>query len=183
VNRWGVKRRARKQLALTWQVIALRFARLHDHGQKEKPTMSDDKSRDRSARALVLLSAVVFLGYGVEALLFPNQLARLVDIQLSSPSALADFRALYSAVPLAIGALLVQGLRDPHWFAPSLFLSSVSLACAAEARLYSIAVSGMPNELVLTFLALELLGLVWALSIYLRPKRRSVFGEAGRQHA
>lgn len=125
--------------------------------------MAHGKPRDRSARRLVLLSSVVFLGFGAAYLLFPAQLARYFGIQLTTASALADLRAMYGGVPLALGAVLVQALRDPRWLAPSLAMIMASLAGAAAARIYSIAVSGVPDALVLTFLVAELLGFRWAL--------------------
>jgi hypothetical protein len=43
-----------------------------------------------------------------------------------------------------------------------------STAGPAAARIYSIAVSGMPNRLVLIYLAIEIVGFGWALRVYLR---------------
>jgi len=117
-------------------------------------------------REIVLINAVVYLGLGAGFLLFPSPLAGLFDIELRSPSALADLRAVYGGISLAVGGLFVAGLRRESWFAPSLFLAMTSAAALAFSRIYSSAVSGMPGTLVLAFLGLELLAFVWALLAY-----------------
>ena len=122
----------------------------------------------RSARLLVGLGSAFFFVYGLLALVLPEQFARLVELPLASPSALADLRAMYGGLPLALGFVLLRGARDPLWLAPSLFIIVATLAGAAGARLYSVAVSGLPNELVLWYLAAELLGIPWPLRVYLR---------------
>jgi hypothetical protein len=140
--------------------------------------MTEGKVRGRSARVVVGISSSVFIGFGAAYLLFPAQLAQMFGIQLTSASALADLRAMYAGVPLSISALLIKALRDDRWLAPSLFVIMASLGGAAGARIYSILVSGVPNDLVLGFLGAELLGFVWMLKAY-----RALGGRAGRASA
>jgi hypothetical protein len=114
-------------------------------------------------REIVLLNAVVFLAFGAAFLLFPATLAGHFDIELSSPSALADLRAMYGGLPLAVGALFALGLRRTDWLVPTVFLVAASSAGLALGRVYSIAVAGVPSALVLVLLATELVSFVWAL--------------------
>jgi Domain of unknown function (DUF4345) len=113
-------------------------------------------------REIVLINAAVFLAFGLAFILFPVQLASLIDIAPSSASALADLRAMYGGLSLSAGVFFLLGLRRESWFLPSLFLVMASSACLALARLYSIAVSGVPGALVLAFLASELGSFAWA---------------------
>ena len=117
-------------------------------------------------REIVLLNALVFLGFGAGFLLLPATLAGYFDIELSSPSALADMRAMYGGLSLSMGALFVLGLRRDGWLAPTLFLVAASSAGLALGRLYSIAVAGVPSALVLALLATELVSFAWALLAY-----------------
>src|SRR5262245_11962653 len=95
-------------------------------------------------REIVVLNAVVFVGFGLALLAFPSELAALVDIELRSASALADARAMYGGLSLSVGAFFVLGLRRESWFVPSLFLVAASSGGLALGRIVSIAVSGMP---------------------------------------
>jgi hypothetical protein len=122
--------------------------------------------KSRSARTLLIANFAIFLGYGIAAVLFPAKLAQLTDVQLPTTTALADLRALYGGLSLAIAALFLQALRDPRWVAPAVFMAIAASLGPASARLYSSAVSGVPNELVLGFLVAELGGALWAFVTY-----------------
>lgn len=128
--------------------------------------MHADRSAPHWIREIVAINAAVFLAFGLVLLAFPTQLAALVDIELRSANALADLRAVYGGLSLSVGALFVLGLQRESWFMPSLFLVMASSAGLAFGRIVSIAVSGTPGWLVLSFLASELLSFVWALLGY-----------------
>jgi hypothetical protein len=90
----------------------------------------------------------------------------LIDLAPSTASALADVRAMYGGLSLAAGVFFLLGLRRESWFLPALFLVMASSGALAAARLYSIAVSGVPGTLVLAFLATEIVSFTWALLGY-----------------
>jgi hypothetical protein len=98
----------------------------------------------------------VFLVFGLGLVLLPEPFANWVGIELTSTSAFADLRAVYGGLSLSVALLFWQGLRNPTWFEPALFLTMASSGGLAAGRIYSIVVSGMPNVLVLAFLATEL---------------------------
>lgn len=129
--------------------------------------MTDDSPLP-AARRLLVFFGVGLLLLGALALFFPGPVLRGVDIPVTSPTASADLRALYGGVPLTVGILLLYALREPSWWAPCLALAMATTGGPALARLYSIAVSGTPNRLVLVYLVLEALGFLWALSVYRR---------------
>jgi hypothetical protein len=130
-------------------------------------------------REIVVINAVVYLAFGLGCSLFPIELARFVEIDLGSPSALADFRAIYGGLALSVGALFALGLRRSDWFLPTLFLVAASSGGLALGRLYSMLVSGMPNGLVLAFLGTELASFVWALLGYRALTSAAPAGRAG----
>src|SRR5690349_4975973 len=113
-------------------------------------------------REIVLINAGVFLAFGAAFLLFPRELAGLLEVTLGSASALADMRAMYGGLSLACGTLFVLGLRREDWFAPSLFLVMATSLGLASGRIFSGLVSGMPGPLVLALLATELVSFGWA---------------------
>ena len=114
----------------------------------------------------MVINAGVFLAFGAAFVVAPAQFAGWLDIELGSPSALADARAVYGGLSLACGALLALGLRRVSWFMPSSFRVMASSAGLALARMYSMVVSGMPGPLVLAFLATQVGSFVWALLGY-----------------
>ena len=114
-------------------------------------------------RAIVLINARVFVDFGLAFLAKPQALARLLEIELSSPTALADLRAMYGGLALAVGALLCAGLRRKEWLMPSLWLVIATSGGLALGRLYSVLASGLPSGVILGFLASELGSLAWAI--------------------
>jgi hypothetical protein len=117
-------------------------------------------------REIVLINAVVFLAFGVAFLLAPRTLAGWLEIEAATPSALADLRAMYGGLPLAVGVFFVLGLREPGWLAPALFATAACSGGLAVARVYSIFASGVPSTLIFVFLALEIASLAWATVAY-----------------
>ena len=117
-------------------------------------------------REIVWINAAVFLAFGAAFLAAPAQLAGWLDVELGSPSALADVRAMYGGLSLACGLLFVFGLRRESWFMPSLFLVMTTSAGLALGRSYSMLVSGVPGPLVLALLATEVGSFAWALLGY-----------------
>jgi hypothetical protein len=128
--------------------------------------MTDNQAHKGAARTALILYSVAFLAFVPVFLLFPARYAQLVEIQLTSASALADLRAVYGGFSLCLGVMFLKGLREPTWLEPSLFLAAASSAAVAIARTYSIAVSGVPNAVVLGFLALESVSAVWTWRVY-----------------
>ena len=133
-------------------------------------------------RGVVMVNALVFIDFGAAFLLFPAKLAGLLDIELTSATALADVRAIYGGLALAVGASFVAGLRREEWLAPSVFLVMASSAGLALGRIYSIAVSGIPRSIILLFLVTEVASFAWALLAYRaleRPERERSRAYAG----
>ena len=130
-------------------------------------------------RLILLAYADVFLLYGAASLVFPEAVARLTEIQLSTASALADLRGLYGGLSLGLGALFLQCARKPEWAAPGLYVAMMCSVLPAAARLYSALVSGMPSALVVSFFAIELVSFAIVLGVY----RGLSSGDSSHPHA
>ncbi len=111
------------------------------------------------ATVLLLGNLAIFAAYGVGFLIAPQALASQLDITLGSASALADFRAMYGGLCLAVGAFFVLGLRFATWRRQAVVLATLGAGGLAVGRLTSIAIDGLPGPLVLAFLASELAAL------------------------
>jgi hypothetical protein len=146
-------------------------------------TENNNHINPRTGRMFMRLSSVAFVVFGLVALLLPSALARTVEIELSSATALADFRAMYGGMSLGIGLLLIQGLRRPSWYLPSLLLLTVTCGTVATARIYSTLVSGVPSEMILAFAAIELLAFGLGLWSYRRLTRNRAEPVARAVHA
>ena len=137
-------------------------------------------------RAIVLVNAFVFVDFGLAFLAAPEGLTRLLDIELHSASALADLRAVYGGLCLAVGVCMLAGLRNTAWLAPTLFLVMLTSGGLAFGRVYSMIVSGMPGLPVLGFLGTEVGSLLWAALAHralLAQSRSEAFAAARPLHA
>ena len=137
-------------------------------------------------RAIILINAFVFVDFGLAFLAVPEGLTRLLDIELHSASALADLRAVYGGLCLALGVCMLAGLRNTDWLAPTLFLVMLTSGGLAFGRVYSMLASGMPSAAILGMLATEVGSLLWAAIAYraYRAQSRSeVFSAARPLHA
>jgi hypothetical protein len=137
----------------------------------------------KSARVLIGVNLAVYAAFGLAALFVPRWLASVVGIELSSPSALADFRAIYGGIPLGIGVAMAAGLYRSEWLIPAVALAGVCALEAALARAYSWIASGTPSALIIAFMCAELLAAHWAWSCYRRldPRTKS-WGQAHEGH-
>ena len=117
---------------------------------------------DRIRRLLDLVLAVNAVGFGaigLIALATPRNFAALVDIELTTAAARADFSGVYAGLHLAFAAVMVASLvadrtRD------GLFVATCALTGLAVTRTWSMAVTVSVDELSLWLLALEVVALV-----------------------
>lgn len=128
-----------------------------------------------SARALLGVNLAIYVVFGLAALFVPSWLASIFGIELGSPSALADFRAIYGGIPLGVGVFMAAGLYRSEWLSPAVALAGVCALEAALARAYSWIASGTPSPLIIAFMCAELLAAHWAWSCYRRldPLKRA----------
>lgn len=117
------------------------------------------KKTNLLATVLLVANLVIFAAYGVGFLIAQQALASRLDITLGSASALADFRAMYAGLCLAVATIFILGLRFAQWRRQAVVLATLGAGGLAVGRLTSIAIDGLPGPLVLAFLASELAAL------------------------
>jgi hypothetical protein len=97
---------------------------------------------DLRAVAVVVLAlgAVVTFGFGVAYLAASRRMARMVGIDIPSPGARADYRAIYGGAQVALGVFFALAASRPAWREPGLAALALFAAGFGVARLGSLAV-------------------------------------------
>ena len=109
------------------------------------------------------LNLVVYLAYGVGFMLAPQKLAALLDITLGSPTALADFRAMYGGLGLGCAAFFAMAMKNVSMRHSGLVLAVFGAAGLMIGRLFTMAVDGMPGPVIFLLLATEVFAVVGGL--------------------
>ncbi len=121
------------------------------------------------ARVVLLLSALPFGGIGVAFLVAPEALAARVGLALDGGgTSFADLRAVYGGLQLSCALALGAAARNPAWVAPGLGLQVLLYGGLFLARLYSYAVSGLPDGLGYALHAGEAVGVLAGVVAILR---------------
>ena len=95
----------------------------------------------------LVLHILVFWGYTVAWLGWPNELAGALGFRIDTPDALADVRAMYGGMCAGVCVVFAQALRDPACRRPAVALAVATAAGLLLSRLYSAtdAMFGLPN--------------------------------------
>lgn len=121
--------------------------------------------KDQLCFILLLLNALVYLAFGPAFVFWPESFAALLGINLTSPTALADFRAMYGGLPFGVGFLFVGALYRKIWVTPALVVIAATSGSLMCSRIYSAVVDGDPKLVIWVFVVMELQSLVLALWI------------------
>lgn len=110
---------------------------------------------------ILVVSGVIAAGVGITLLFTPVSLYASVNIDVSNKaSLLSDLRATGGAL-LASGALITTGAFKAKLAFTATVLATLLYLSYGLSRLYSIAVDGMPDTVILTVAVLEIvIGLV-----------------------
>lgn len=117
-------------------------------------------------RGAVLLTSIIFAFVGLWALIDPAGMVSVVDLHPRSPDALADVRAMYGGLELAIATLLLYHAAEPERVPNGLALGALFVAGIGGGRLLGQLISGFTgmSSLLLVFelgAAAVLAGLWW----------------------
>lgn len=104
---------------------------------------------------LLLVGAVTVL-LGVAYLIWPAQLSAYSAIVLPAPVAVIEIQAFYGGQLLALGVVILFGLRWRRFVLPALLFAAVPIAGVAVGRLYGILTTGLLPPITAGFLALEI---------------------------
>lgn len=106
------------------------------------------------ARAYLALSAVLYLGVGVAFLAVPELLAPVIELDLSSPVARTDVRAVYGGFDLLLGGVCVWALaRDQARIGVA--AAALGVGALASGRVVGLAIDGI-DPINVGFLVAEL---------------------------
>ena len=101
--------------------------------------------------------AATFLLIGLSFLFIPKAIMGVVDIATESSTGVADIRAVYGGLDLAIGILLGLSFLRKEW-STGLAVGTHTCACMAGGRLLGMARDGASDILTFGLLGVELLG-------------------------
>lgn len=113
-------------------------------------------------RAVVLLSAAVFLAAGVPFLIAPAEMTAFVGVSLTGITADNDVRAVYGGVATGLGVFMLLAARRPAWLVPSLWVVLLTLSGLVTGRLISWVAAGWPEPIALALHAAEVAGVMLA---------------------
>ncbi len=112
-------------------------------------------------RWVLAILAAVFLLLGLAFMFLPNMMVGAIDITAGSPKALADIRAVYGGLDLALGILLLICFLRKEW-ATGLAIGTLTCTCLFAGRLVGILIDGANDILTFGLIASEVLGAVLA---------------------
>lgn len=93
-------------------------------------------------RIFLLLSALVWLPYGIYCTLHPEYLAEVAGVAFQSPTGSTEVRAMYGGLQAALGVLAVFGALRPDWVRPALAAIGFATTGLGSARLVGALLDG-----------------------------------------
>ena len=112
-----------------------------------------------SARLVLWVVGLAFVGFGLAFTLWPLPMARLVGIALPTPTARIDFGATYGGFEIGFGVFLLVCARRAAWLAPGLWASAAALSGFALVRVLGlVSAAGPATRPIFVGLALEVAG-------------------------
>jgi hypothetical protein len=120
---------------------------------------------NRTLPLYLAVNATLFAAFAVGAIAMPTVLAGPLDIALPTPTALADFRAVYGGLSFGITLFSVMALKRPEFRLPVLWLLVLCMDGLILGRLVSTIVSGPGSLLVFAQLGLEVVSAAWGFAL------------------
>jgi peptidoglycan/LPS O-acetylase OafA/YrhL len=117
------------------------------------------------ARAVLIVSAAVFAGFGLLLLVVPETLNG-VGVELTSPTAFAEIRGFYGGLELGVAMFLALSASRPTWMQPALFAQAAILGGVALGRLAGVFVDGATDGFTLGLMSMEAAGSALAIVAY-----------------
>ena len=122
-------------------------------------------------RFSIILSAIVFGGFGVTFLLFPLFMASIVGIELPTPSAVIDFRATYGGFEIGLAVFFAICAFRESWIRQGLVAQAASLGGFAFGRIIGLTLDGTPQPIIYYLLVAECAGCVLVLFALVKESR------------
>ena len=122
-------------------------------------------------RLFLILTGLLWLGYGIYCLIMPQALAASVGVIATSATGVVELRAMYGGRQSAIGALALLAGVAAAWRKEGLVALLFAYAGVALARLMSAAIMGEFSSYVVSALAFEATSALITLALLRRDLR------------
>ncbi len=130
------------------------------------------------ARIVLGLSALPFAAVGLAFLVAPTSMASLVDVDVTSPTADADVRAVYGGLQLGCAFILALASSRPEWVRSGLVAQLALYGGLGLSRFISYALVGLPSTLGFLLHFGELAGLAFGALAWRAVSRHTLQGPA-----
>jgi len=108
------------------------------------------------ARVFLVVSALVWLPYGLWCFFAPGYLAGAAGVGFQSTTGSTELRAMYGGLQAALGALALAGVLRPALRRPALVTLGFLASGLALARLGGVALDGAPSAYTIAGLGFEI---------------------------
>ncbi len=115
--------------------------------------------------------AVVFVAFGVVALIDPSAMTGPAGLDASAPGATTEVRALYGGLQIGLGVLLIWSVLDPSRWASGLLAYGLLLGAVGDCRFIGLLLEGHWTGFHLFALGFEWITAVLALFLWWRLRQ------------
>jgi len=126
-----------------------------------------------ATRIFLLLSALLWLPYGIYCWLHPSVLAEAAGVAFQSPTGSTELRAMYGGLQAALGVLAALGALRLAWVRPALVAIAFATTGLGSARLFGTLLDGGLSSYTTMALGFEFTSAVVALAL-LKHSRKNV---------
>ena len=122
-------------------------------------------------RVVLWALAVVFVGFGLAALIQPSLMTGPPGLDASAPGAVTEVRALYGGLQLGLGAFLIWAALEPTRWAPALLGYGFIIGAVGDCRFIGLLIDGNWTGFHLFALGFEWITASVALLLWWRLRR------------
>lgn len=112
----------------------------------------------RTARLVLLLFGLMFLGFGLAFAVAPWTMAGLVDLRATSPQAVTELRAFYGGLEIGLGVFMIACAATRQWLHAGLQCLLVVCGGIAAGRIFGLLVDASASNFMWAALATEVTG-------------------------
>jgi len=109
-------------------------------------------------KAVLILSGLVFLGFGIAFLADPEGLAKMAGLRFAQPRASAEIRAMYGGLQVGLGLFFLVASHRTRWIRAALAVQALTLFGLAGGRLIGMIHLPGFDGLMTLFFTIEVLG-------------------------
>ena len=124
-----------------------------------------------ATRIFLVLSALLWLPYGLYCWLYPSALAEAAGVAFQSPTGSTELRAMYGGLQAALGVLALFGALLRSWVRPALVAIAFATAGLGSARLAGTLLDGGLSSYTTMALGFEFASAVIALVLLNRATK------------